>query len=115
MAAYQFTLGHGIPQGHDVPSAGLNPIVLVALIELIVATGIRWFLIPRASARQKKLVLMIIGIALSESAEFYGIFLVSTDMPQTKLALFAASFASVLQFAPVFVSPKAISPFRQNS
>ncbi len=114
IAAYQFTLGHGIPQGHDAPSAGLNPIVLIALIELIVATGIRWFLIPRVSARYRMLVLMIIGIALSESAEFYGIFLIPANMPQTKLVLFVASFVSVLQFAPVFAFSKAVSLFRQH-
>ena len=114
-AIYQFALGHGIPHGHDAPSPGLNPIVVTVLVELILATGIRWFFIPRLAARRKILVLMIIGIALSESAEFLGIFLILPDMPQTKLIIFVASFLSVFQFIPVFASPKAVSFFRQNS
>ena len=112
---YQFTLGHGIPQGPNAPSAGLNPLIFMAVGEIVVAAFIRWFLIPRVGTRQKMLVLMVIGIALSESAEFFGIFLVSADMPQTKLALFVASLLSALQFAPLFASPKPVSLFHESS
>jgi hypothetical protein len=110
---YQFTLGHGIPSGPNARPEGANPILFLAGGQLVVALVLRWILIPRADASGKMLVLMIIGLSLSESAEFFGLFLVPVDQPGTKLTLWILSIVSILQFAPVYALPKAKNPFHE--
>ena len=50
--------------------------------------------------------MMIIGLALSEAVEFYGIFLIPRDQPDTKLALFMLPLLSMAQFVPTYARPK---------
>jgi hypothetical protein len=45
---------------------------------------------------------MVIGLALSEGAGIFGIFLVPHDQPETKLLVFLLSLFSVLQFVPLY-------------
>lgn len=104
---YQFTLGHGLPSGANAPGAALPPIVWVAVAEIVVATWIRWVLLPRARLLPPMLMLMIIGLALSEAVEFYSLFLVPATQPETKLALWLASLLSLLQFAPIYANRAA--------
>ena len=59
-------------------------------------------MIPKARYLRRLLVLMVVGLALSESVVFYGIFLFRADMPATKMALFVLSLLSALQFVPVY-------------
>lgn len=110
---YPFLLGAGLPRGVDV-GGGVHPVLLVALAQLAVATALRWLLIPRAQTTGRVLVLMVLGLALSESAELYGLFLVPADRPETKLWLWGLALAGALQFAPVYArpAPASASPFR---
>lgn len=101
---YQFALGKGVPQGSNSPSSTTPPIVYVALAQVAAASLIRWLLMPRTKEIQRMLVLMIIGLALSEAAEFYGLFLVPRDQPETKLSLWILSILGVAQFAPVYAN-----------
>jgi len=103
---YQFALGGGIPTGSDSAASGVNPMVWVALGQLIAASAVRWLLLPKAEAAGKKLILMIIGLSLSEGVEFYGLFLIHPDQPSTKLALWVLSLLSVFQFIPVYAKPR---------
>jgi len=115
VVVYQFALGGGIPKGTDAPAAGLDPFAVVAVVEVLIASAIRWLLLPRADAPGKILVLMIIGLALSEAAEILGLFLVSPDQPGTKLALWILSLLSVIQFIPLYArSTPQSDPFRTN-
>ena len=110
---YQFALGRGIPVGENVREEGLNVFVVMSCTQVLIASLIRWILIPRAGAPGKLLVLMIIGLALSESVEFFGLFLISSDQPSTKLALWILSLVSIAQFAPIYaMSPRQTDPFR---
>jgi hypothetical protein len=102
IVAYQLILGHGIPYGPNVPSTETSPFAAVAIGEIIAASVIRWLLIPKTRGAGKLLVLMIIGLALSEGAEFFGLFLVANDQPETKLAIWILSLLSALQFMPVY-------------
>jgi len=52
------------------------------------------------------LTMMIVGVALSETVEFHGIFLFTADQPETKLSPFLLALVSVAQFMPVYASPK---------
>ena len=111
---YQFALGGGIPTGSDAPSSGVHPMVWVALGQLVAASAVRWRLLPNAEAAGKKLILMIIGLSLSEGMEIYGLFLIHPDQPGTKLTLWVLSLLSVLQFIPVYANPRQppADPFR---
>ncbi len=110
---YQFALGHGVPSGPNARPEGANPILFLAGGQLVVAAVLRWILIPRADAAGKVLVLLVLGLSLSEAVEFFGLFLVPADQPGTKLTLWILSIVSILQFAPVYALPKAKNPFHE--
>lgn len=65
---------------------------------LAVSAIVRWILLPKAKVLQQVLVFMILGIAMSEAVNMFGIFLV----PQHKTEFFALSFLGILQFMPVY-------------
>ena len=54
---------------------------------------------------------MIVGLALSEAVEFYGLFLGDRKM---EMPLFVLSILSMLQFAPTYAAPKADSQFHSD-
>ena len=97
---YQVTLGGGILHGRDAVSLGFGfPIPLV--LGFAGAAGIiRWIVVPRFEESRSVLTLLIVGLSLSESLEFFGIFLVPREMPATKMEIFVLSFLSALQFMP---------------
>ena len=99
---YQFVLGHGILTGSDAQPASHNPIALFAAGQIVVASLLRWLLLPKVRVYHRQLIVMVIGLTLSESVELYGIFLFGSDMPSTKMTLFAASLLSAIQFVPIF-------------
>jgi hypothetical protein len=101
--AYQFILGHGLPRGANAPGAGLSPIALIAIAAVIVATIVRWLVIPRTTDGRQLLILLIIGMALSETPTLFEIFLLPASMPETKLLIFGLSVVSCAQFAPIYV------------
>lgn len=104
----QFTLGKGIPLGSNSPDAPSSPIAAIGLATIILATVVRWFLIPRTDEPPKLLVLMVVGLALSEAPAFFGMFVIPQSQPEPRLALLAASLLSILQFAPFYVNrPKS--------
>ena len=99
---YQFMLGHGWLRRDDARSAMQNPIFWLSAGLLAVAAIVRWVFIPQTINSRTLLILLVIGLAQSESVEFYSIFLFPPDMPQTKMGLFALSLLSALQFAPFY-------------
>jgi len=99
---YQLILGKGVPHGSNLQSSSTPPIVWVAIAQVAAASFIRWLLIPRTKEVPKMVVLMIIGLALGEGVEFYGLFLVPHDQPETKLLLWILSILGIAQFAPVY-------------
>jgi hypothetical protein len=114
IVAYQLILGHGIPRGTNAASTETSPIAVIAVGEIVIASVIRWLLIPKAQGAGKLLVLMIIGLALSEGAEFFGLFLVPGNQPETKLAIWILSLLSALQFMPVYASRAPSNALHQS-
>lgn len=112
---YQTKLGHGWLHGSDARSAVASPVVWVAFGMLLSAAAVRWLLIPQVRRFRPLLVLLLIGLTLSETVEFFGLFLLPGDMPATKMALFVLSLASTLQFAPFYARSllPAASPSRR--
>jgi hypothetical protein len=101
---YQLVLGHGVPNGPNDASIPQSPIIYLAGAQLAAAAGIRWFLMPKAKTIPKMLVLMIWGVAISEAVEFYGLFLIPTAHPQTKLVMWILALISIFQFVPVYAN-----------
>lgn len=109
IVVYQVSLGGGILHGSNASPQGVRFPIPMVLIQIAVASLIRWVIIPRTSEPRRLLVLLIVGLALSEAVGFYGIFLVSTDMPETKMAIFYLSLISAIQFAPIYAGSIRIS------
>lgn len=104
--AYQFALGGGVPRGSNESEVGFSLPVVLAVVQVAFAAVIRWFLIPKKKTPGQLLVLMIFGLALSEAVEFYGLFLVPSDQPGTKLTLWILALVSEFQFMPVYANGK---------
>lgn len=98
----QYKLGGGVPTGRNAADAKIPAVIFVAFGEVLFATVVRWLVLPRFVELPKKLVWMIIGLALSEGAGFFGIFLIPRDQPETRLLVFLLSVLSVLQFVPLY-------------
>jgi len=115
IVVYQLFLGHGVPHGTNDPTSAIHPMAFIAVAEIAIASLVRWLLIPRNREVGKLLVLMIVGLALSESAELFGLFLIPNDQPETKLAIWILALLSALQFMPVFANERQPSDaFRQG-
>lgn len=115
---YQFFLAFGIPSGKNVSEP---PVIFMWIIgvSVLVASVIRWVIIPRQKNFQNLLHLMIVGLALSESIQFIQIFIVGKNYPETQLTFFAISILSVEQFIPFYANAKTLQnkqnthPFKQ--
>jgi hypothetical protein len=109
MVMYQFQLGGGIPAGRDLPGEQAIGLEITSTVFIGFATLIRWLMIPRAVGGRNLLILMIAGVALSETVTFYEIFLLPRSMPHTRLEYFVVSILSALQFAP-FYGKQLVAP-----
>lgn len=111
--AYQFALGGGLPEGEDSEEPLNMVFPLLVYGHILIATCIRWLFIPKAKTILMLLILFIIGICLSEFAEFVGIFLIPIEYPETKLTIFILSVLSTFQFIPTYVK-RVLEPSRES-
>lgn len=104
---YQYFLGNGIPQGEN---EGDPPIQFVTMSVgvILIATAVRWYWIPKKKELRNLLVLMIFGLAMAEVAQFYQIFLIGDQYPQTQLTIFILSILGVGQFAPIYAKKQEL-------
>ena len=107
IVGYQVKLGGGWLRGNDARSPFEGPFLWLCIAYLLGAAVVRWLLIPKSQDLKRLLVLMIIGLALSETVVFHGIFLFPPDMPATKMGLFLLSFVSAFQFVPIYAKEPA--------
>lgn len=99
---YQFNLGGGFAHDlYDHPFGFYFPLPLV-VGTIFVATVIRWFVLPRMATVWSLLSAFIVGMALSETAGFYGIFLIGQGGAQIKMTSFYLALLSAIQFAPIY-------------
>ncbi len=110
---FQFILGGGIPSGPDDGQPN-TAILVLSIAVILIATMIRWFVIPRQTEADKLLVVMIVGIAFAESAQFFQLFLIGDAYPRTQLTLFVFSVLGIAQFAPVYAG-KLRPGYRSNA
>lgn len=99
----QFVLGKGFPSGDNAAEPMASWLWFACFVPILVATVIRWVVIPRTSEQGKRLVAMIIGLALSENPILFSLFLIGDAYPQNQVAVLIVAFWSMLQFAPIYM------------
>ncbi len=102
--AFQFFLGGGFSKGENTAEPMALWLWVLCCVPLIVATGIRWMAIPKVKLPAQQLVLMIVGLALSEAVVILSIFLVVPESPY-QIAIFMVAVFSIIQFAPSYATP----------
>jgi len=103
--AYHFLLGDGFPQGENSELPMASWLWAITLGPLVLATAIRWLIIPKLKEFQPQLVAMIVGLAFSEGAIFMELFLIGSEYPQYQIAILMVSVFSLIQFAPIYAIP----------
>lgn len=63
----QWFLGKGLPSGGNAPESMAVWLWLLCFVPLIVASFLRWLVIPKIEKPQIQLVSMIVGLSLSEA------------------------------------------------
>lgn len=108
---YYFMLN--TPPAEDAPPADNTLGWIMIGGSLVVATFVRWFVLPKASNQQAQLVNLIIGVALAEATMFYALFLME-GVAEVGLIV---SMLGIAQFCPfTFGEPgeSEKNPFRQQ-
>lgn len=82
------------------PLPGSNPIRYVPIVPLVLASIIRWLVLPRFTQAPRAFPIFVLGLALAEGAATLGIFLV----PELRGTYVILALLGVAQFAPVFLS-----------
>ncbi len=100
---YQEFLDGGIQSGTNAESPDI-PFQALCLGVILIATVIRWLIIPKVKDNGSLLLLMIIGISMAEAAQLFQIFLIGSEFPETKMSIFILSILGVGQFAPFYAN-----------
>ena len=101
----QWVLGRGIPGGENIEAPMAAWLWLLCFAPILVATVIRWKIIPQLKLPQQQLVAMVIGLSLSEAPVFFSLFLIGPDYPQNQIAVLMVAVVSLIQFAPSYATP----------
>ncbi|MFP4068605.1 MAG: hypothetical protein ACLFVC_00350 [Opitutales bacterium] len=101
---YHFFLGDGFPSGENAPEPMAAAVWALAFAPLVLATAVRWLVIPKLRQPPQILVAMIIGLALSEASVFVELFLMA-DYPQNQIAVLLVAVVCLIQFAPTYATP----------
>jgi multisubunit Na+/H+ antiporter MnhC subunit len=100
-----FIIGGGFPAGANAAEPMAGWLWAVVALPLLMATAVRWLVIPKLQAQKQQLVAMIIGLALSEQPIFFSLFLIGAAYPQNQIAVLFAAVCSLIQFAPSYGTP----------
>ncbi len=100
-----FVIGGGFPKGENLAEPMASWLWLACFAPIVLATLIRWLVIPKTQESVKLLVAMVIGLSLSELPIYFSLFLIGADYPSNQIAVLAVSVFSLLQFAPSYGTP----------
>ena len=100
-----FVLGGGFPDGENAAEPMALWLWAAVAIPLLLATGVRWLVIPKLKLQRQQLVAMLIGLALCEQPIFFSLFLIGDSYPQNQVAVLMASVFALIQFAPSYGTP----------
>jgi len=101
----QWVLGKGIPGGENIDEPMAVWLWVLALGPIVLATIIRWVVIPKLKEVQALPVAMIVGLVFSEMPVFFSLFLIGPDYPQNQIAVLMVAVVSLIQFAPSYATP----------
>jgi hypothetical protein len=93
---------HFLAVGTRQPQAGAADSLpwLICLVPLTISTLLRWTILPRIQNPQVAVQLFIVGIAMSESVCFLGLY----RFPVYQKVLFMWSVLGIFQFMPYFAT-----------
>ena len=103
--AYHFVLGDGFPSGENAAEPMASWLWALCIVPIILATGVRWLVIPKLKDQKQMLVALIVGLALTEAPIFFELFLIGSDYPQNQIAVLMIAVFSLIQFAPIYGTP----------
>lgn len=107
--AYHFVLGDGFPSGENAVEPMANWLWVLCVVPILLATGVRWLVIPKLKQQAQMLIVLIIGLALCEMPLFFELFLIGADYPQNQIVVLMLSVFCLIQFAPIYGTPGVTS------
>jgi|GEM_PF-462090 len=107
--AYHFVLGNGFPSGENVAEPMASWLWGLCIAPLVVATVVRWLVIPKLKQQSQMLIALVVGLALTEAPIFFELFLIGSDYPQNQIAVLMISVFCLIQFAPIYGTPGVTS------
>ena len=112
---YPIFLDGGLPIKFNDQGIQLHFALIMSIGSWVVATAIRWVIIPKLSNYAVLLGFTIAGLAFTEATIFYSIFLLSDEMLNEKALIFWVALLSMAQFFPLLLNrtkaPPAIKKF----
>jgi len=103
--AYHFVLEDGFPSGDNAAETMASWLWVLCLLPIILATIVRWWVIPKLKDQKQMLIALIVGLALTEAPILFELFLIGSDYPQNQIVVLMVAVFSLIQFAPIYATP----------
>ena len=78
---------------------------VLCFVPIILATIVRWWVIPKLKDQKQMLSALIVGLALTEASILFELFQIGSDYPQNQIAVLMVAVFSLIQFAPIYATP----------
>ena len=103
--AYHFVLGDGFPSGENAAEPMATWLWVLCVVPIVLATVVRWLVIPKLKDQKQMLIALIVGLVLTEAPIFFELFLIGSDYPQNQIVVLMIAVFSLIQFAPIYATP----------
>ena len=103
--AYHFVLEDGFPSGDNAAETMASWLWVLCLLPIILATIVRWWVIPKLKDQKQMLIALIVGLGLTDAPILFELFLIGSDYPQNQIVVLMVAVFSLIQFAPIYATP----------
>jgi hypothetical protein len=103
--AYHFVLEDGFPSGDNAAAPMASWLWVLCLLPTILATMVRWWVIPKLKDQKQMLIALIVGLGLTDAPILFELFLIGSDYPQNQIVVLMVAVFSLIQFAPIYATP----------
>jgi len=103
--AHHFVLGDGFPKGDNSDAPMASWLWVLCLVPVILATFLRWCVIPKLKDQKQMLLALIVGLALTEASILFELLLIGSDYPHNQIVVLMIAVFSLIQFAPIYATP----------
>ena len=103
--AYHFVLEDGFPSGDNAAEPMASWLWVLCLVPIILATIVRWWVIPKLKDQKQMLSALIVGLALTEASILFELLLIGSDYPHNQIVVLMIAVFSLIQFAPIYATP----------